>query len=86
MGEASKAPMTPVGAGFIGTVIATLYARYGYRLLVADTAPRSLRLCGAGPNRLQDRWFRIRLTRTLFWMASKRNRTERIGRRFLLCP
>lgn len=38
----SKRPITVVGAGFMGTVIATLYARYGYRVLITDVAPKSL--------------------------------------------
>ena len=42
MAEALKAPITVVGAGFMGTVIATLYARYGYRVLITDVAPKSL--------------------------------------------
>jgi 3-hydroxybutyryl-CoA dehydrogenase len=31
-----------VGAGFMGTVIATLYARYGYEVALHDTAPQML--------------------------------------------
>jgi 3-hydroxybutyryl-CoA dehydrogenase len=31
-----------VGAGFMGTVIATLYARYGYEVALHDSAPRML--------------------------------------------
>lgn len=38
----SKRPITVVGAGFMGTVIATLYARYGYKVLLTDLAPQSL--------------------------------------------
>ena len=34
----SKRPITVVGAGFMGTVIATLYARYGYPVRITDVA------------------------------------------------
>jgi 3-hydroxybutyryl-CoA dehydrogenase len=35
--------ITVVGAGFMGTVIATLYARYGYRVRLTDVAPEALK-------------------------------------------
>src|SRR5436309_3483774 len=38
----SKRTITVVGAGFMGTVIATVYARYNYRVLMTDIAPKAL--------------------------------------------
>ena len=35
--------ITVVGAGFMGTVIATLYARYGYRVRITDVASEALK-------------------------------------------
>jgi 3-hydroxybutyryl-CoA dehydrogenase len=37
-----KRPITVVGAGFMGSVIATLYARYGYKVRVTDVVAKSL--------------------------------------------
>src|SRR5689334_25158994 len=42
MADASKGCVTVVGAGFMGTVIASLYARYGYKVRLTDCVPRSL--------------------------------------------
>jgi 3-hydroxybutyryl-CoA dehydrogenase len=42
MVDAAKRDITVVGAGFMGTVIATLYARHGYRVRITDVAPAAL--------------------------------------------
>ena len=34
--------ITVIGAGFMGTVIATLYARHGYKVALHDTATQML--------------------------------------------
>jgi 3-hydroxybutyryl-CoA dehydrogenase len=39
----NKRMITVVGAGFMGTVIATLYARYGYNVRITDTDSESLK-------------------------------------------
>jgi len=46
MPNTSKRSITVVGAGFMGTVIATLYARHGYKVLITDTASESLETFG----------------------------------------
>src|SRR5689334_2751242 len=42
MADASKGCVTVVGAGFMGTVIASLYARYGYKVRLTDALAQSL--------------------------------------------
>jgi 3-hydroxybutyryl-CoA dehydrogenase len=42
MTESSKRTITVVGAGFMGPVIAALYARHGYHVLVTDVASNAL--------------------------------------------
>jgi 3-hydroxybutyryl-CoA dehydrogenase len=42
MVDTAKRDITVVGAGFMGTVIATLYARHGYRVRITDVASEAL--------------------------------------------
>jgi 3-hydroxybutyryl-CoA dehydrogenase len=42
MPATAKRRITVIGAGFMGTVIATLYARYGYEVLLTDLVSKSL--------------------------------------------
>ena len=42
MPETSKGTITVVGAGFMGAVIATLYAHYGYKVILTDLTAKSL--------------------------------------------
>ena len=42
MTDSGRRDITVVGAGFMGTVIATLYARYGYRVRITDVSPEAL--------------------------------------------
>src|SRR5262245_37146918 len=42
MVDTAKRDITVVGAGFMGTVIATLYARHGYRVWITDVASQAL--------------------------------------------
>jgi 3-hydroxybutyryl-CoA dehydrogenase len=42
MVDTAKQDITVVGAGFMGTVIATLYASHGYRVWITDLAPEAL--------------------------------------------
>jgi 3-hydroxybutyryl-CoA dehydrogenase len=42
MVETANRNITVVGAGFMGTVIATLYARYEYKVRITDVAPKAL--------------------------------------------
>src|SRR5262249_47624811 len=42
MVDTAKPDITVVGAGFMGTVIATLYARHGYRVWITDVASEPL--------------------------------------------
>jgi 3-hydroxybutyryl-CoA dehydrogenase len=43
MVDTVRGNITVVGAGFMGTVIATLYARYGYRVRLTDVASEALK-------------------------------------------
>ena len=38
----SNREITVVGAGFMGTVIAPIYARHGYRVHITDLMPKAL--------------------------------------------
>jgi 3-hydroxybutyryl-CoA dehydrogenase len=42
MTESGRRDITVVGAGFMGTVIATLYARHGYGVRITDVSPAAL--------------------------------------------
>ena len=42
MAEMDKRDIAVVGAGFMGTVIATVYARHGYRVRITDVSPAAL--------------------------------------------
>ncbi|HZS53214.1 MAG TPA: 3-hydroxyacyl-CoA dehydrogenase family protein [Bryobacteraceae bacterium] len=42
MPEISNGTIAVVGAGFMGTVIATLYAHYGYKVILTDLMPKPL--------------------------------------------
>jgi 3-hydroxybutyryl-CoA dehydrogenase len=42
MVDTAKRDIAVVGAGFMGTVIATLYARHGYRVRITDVASQAL--------------------------------------------
>src|SRR6516165_6434203 len=42
MVDAAKRDITVVGAGFMGIVIATLYARHGYRVWITDVESQAL--------------------------------------------
>ena len=42
MAETAKGTIAVVGAGFMGVVIATLYAHYGYKVILTDLNPKAL--------------------------------------------
>src|SRR5262249_3985839 len=42
MVDAAQRDIAVIGAGFMGTVIATLYARHGYRVRITDAASQAL--------------------------------------------
>jgi 3-hydroxybutyryl-CoA dehydrogenase len=46
MVETDKRDIAVVGAGFMGTVIATIYARHGYRVRITDASPEALETFG----------------------------------------
>ena len=48
--------ITVIGAGFMGTVIATLYARHGYKVALHDTATQMLDFIAIGRSRSPSRW------------------------------
>lgn len=46
MVDTDKRNIAVVGAGFMGTVIATVYARHGYRVRITDVSPEVLATFG----------------------------------------
>src|SRR6516165_3302824 len=71
MVDAAKRDITVVGAGFMGTVIATLYARHGYRVWITDVESQALDTFRERANRLLPRLLMTNSIPTRFSVALK---------------